>query len=72
MKATRYAFTTQTAIHEDFWNEHPHLVCKVNRRGNPLPQNAQPCDTRAAFVEYVDMLARNESISPALAQRVTL
>ena len=30
------------------------------------------CDTRCAFVDYVDGLARNGEISNELAQRVTL
>lgn len=69
---TTYPIRNVTELRADFWREHSHLECRVNRNGNPLPQNSQPCDTRAAFVEYVDMLARNESISAKLAQSATL
>jgi hypothetical protein len=69
---TSYAIRNQTELRADFWEQHPGLVCKLNRRGNPKRQNEQPCDTRAAFVDYVDQLARSESISPGLADRVTL
>lgn len=69
---TSYPIRNQTELRADFWRENPHLVCRKNSRGNPLRQNDQPCDTRCAFVDYVDMLARNESISPRLAQNVTL
>jgi hypothetical protein len=35
-------------------------------------QNKQPADIRMAFVDYVDMLSRDGTISEQLAQRVTL
>lgn len=35
-------------------------------------QNEYPADTRMAFVDYVDSLARSGDISEALAGRVTL
>jgi hypothetical protein len=35
-------------------------------------QNQMPADTRMAFCDYVDALARDGVISEALAQRVTL
>lgn len=36
-----------------------------------LPQNSQPADTRIAYVDYVDMLARNGQISETLASKAT-
>lgn len=69
---TSYAIRNVTELRADFWREHSHLVCKTNARGNPLSQNLQPCDTRVAFVDYVDRLARSQSISDRLAQSATL
>ena len=69
---TTYAIRNQTELRTDFWEQHPHLVCRLNSRGNPKRQNEQPCDTRAAFVDYVDQLARSGSISEKLAQSATL
>lgn len=69
---TAYAIRSQTELRADFWRQHPHLECAFNRHGNPVRQNEQPCDTRAAFVDYVDQLARSGSISDKLAQSVTL
>ena len=58
--------TTQAQIRQAFWRDHPNLPRK------PGNQNAQPADTRAAFVDYVDLLQRSGEISEALADRVTL
>lgn len=69
---TAYAIRNQTELRADFWKQHPHLVCRTNRRGNPKRQNDQPADTRMAFVDYVDILAKSGSISDKLAQSVTL
>lgn len=61
-----YTYTTQAQIRSAFWNNHP------NAERRPGRQNAQPADTRMAFVDYVEMLERDGQISAALAQRVTL
>ena len=61
-----YNFTTQREVRRAFWLAHPHC----QRR--PGDQNSQPTDTRVAFVDYVDMMARERLISEALAQRVAL
>jgi hypothetical protein len=66
-----YRFTNQPDLRAAFWDANPGLVCRT-RRGRILPQNEQPCDTRAAWVDYVDNAARNGDISEALAQRATL
>ncbi len=63
---------SQSAIRAAFWRENPSVACKRGPSGAPLPQNSQPCDTRAAFVEYIDALARAGEISERLAQQVTL
>jgi len=64
--------TTQIELRALFWEAHPSLVCKRGPRGRILPQNSQPCDTRAAWVDYVDQLQRSGDISDALANRATL
>ena len=64
--------TTQPELRASFWDAHPSLVCKRGPRGRILPQNSQPTDTRAAFVEYVDHMQKSGEISAALADRATL
>jgi hypothetical protein len=62
--------TTQKQIRAAFWEmleSSPDYVPQFRRS-----QNKCPADTRVAFVDYVDMLARNGDISDALAQRATL
>ena len=69
-------YTTQAQVRTAFWQAHP----EVSRKRLP-PFNVASCrrvqggyvtDTRCAFVDYVDMLARSGEISEALAERVTL
>lgn len=62
-----YAYTTQATVRAAFWAEHPRFK---QRRG--WSQNDYPTDTRCAFVDYVDNLARDGLISAELAQMVTL
>jgi hypothetical protein len=64
--------TTAKQVRAAFWQDNAHLVKVTKRGGAPAPQNMQPTDTRAAFVDYVDNLARAQRISEQLAQRVTL
>jgi hypothetical protein len=63
---SRYAWTTQAQVRAAFWRSHPHLERK------PGDQNKQVTDTRVAFVDFVDALARMGAISESLAGRVTL
>lgn len=63
---------TVEELRNAFWESHPHLVCKRDAHGCPKTQNEQPCDTRCAFVDYVDMMARDGSISAELAHEATL
>jgi hypothetical protein len=65
-------YTNQDDLRAAFWEQNPDLVCRTNRRGNPLPQNQQPADTRMTFVDWIDMLQRDGQISEALAERATL
>ena len=65
--------TTQAEVRRAFWEDvgdamlGGYAVRWRNRR-----QNEQPADIRCAFVDYVDSLARDGTISEALAARVTL
>lgn len=79
---TRY--TTQTEIREAFWEQHPEFEDRRKRRvrdgasetGTPryrkATQNDQVCDIRAAFVEFVEYLRRDGTITEELAGRTTL
>ena len=65
--------TTQQQVRRQFWLDHPSMESQARARGTKgKGQNAQVCDTRCAFVAYVDHLQRSGVISEALAQRVTL
>ena len=67
-------FTTQKQVRAAFWADHAGIDGITPRKirnysGNGKMHNT---DTRCAFVDYVDSLARNGQISEALAQRATL
>jgi hypothetical protein len=62
--------TSQRDVRKAFWQ-------LLNYDGKPrvfygMSQNELPPNTRMAFVEFVDRLARDGQISERLAQRVTL
>ena len=59
-------YTSQAQVRAAFWEANPDVA------RNPCRQNNQPTDTRCAFVDFVDSLARNGDISESLADRVTL
>ena len=59
--------TTVARLRASFWANHSRLVRVPGRT-----QNDYPVDTRMAWVEYVDAMARDGSISEALARRATL
>jgi len=66
--------TTQKQVRAAFWMQHAGVPGITPRKirdysGNGRMHNT---DTRCAFVDYVDMLARSGEISESLAQRVTL
>ena len=67
-------YTTQAEVRKAFWQQladsgdwETSRLYRVHKR-----QNDYPTDTRCAFVDYVDMLARSGEISEALAGKVTL
>jgi hypothetical protein len=59
-------YTTQDQVRRAFWESFPAASRRKGRDGDYLT------DTRCAFVDFVDCLARNGDISEALAARVTL
>lgn len=59
--------TTQHQLRAAFWREHPDL-----RRVPGKSQNDYPTDTRVAWCDYVEHLARLGAIPETLAQRATL
>jgi len=61
-----YTYTRARDVRRAFWQEHPTASRKRGRDGDYLT------DTRCAFIDFVDMLARNGDISEDLAGRVTL
>lgn len=67
----QHTYTTQAQIRAAFWAAFPELP----RRKIPNYAGTgrmYPTDTRCAFVDFVDTLARDGAISEALAGRVTL
>lgn len=63
--------TTQRQIRRAFWQQHTHLQRRRfwDAAGTGLTYSA---DTRMAFVDFIDHLARSGEISEALAQRATI
>lgn len=66
-----YRITTQTQVRSTFWETSGFERVRTPR-GRWLTQNEYSADVRCAFVDFVDHLAREGTISEALAQRVTL
>ncbi len=65
--------TTQAELRAQFWQDHPEYAKQARRRGTlSKGQNAQCTDTRVAWCDYVDHMARSGSITESLAQRATL
>ena len=61
---------TQADVRSAFWLT--FFVEGKPRRYYGKTQNELPSDLRIAFCDFVDSLARDGTISEALAQRVTL
>ncbi len=64
-------FTTQKQVRAAFWE----MADSMNGDGitrRKFSDGSYSTDTRCAFVDFVDMLARDGQISEALAERVTL
>ena len=66
-------YTTQKQVRAVFWEAHPSYDHQARAAGiRSKGQNAQCATVRCAFVDFVDALHRDGSISDALAGRVTL
>jgi hypothetical protein len=61
----------QKTLRERFWDEHPKLDRKriKNYAGNGTMYRT---DTRCAFVDFVDMMKKNQQITERLARTATL
>ena len=65
--------TTKKQIRKAFWENHPlHEAHALKWQIKTAPHNRHNSETRTAFVDFVDTLARNGEISEELAQRATL
>lgn len=69
MKMSKYSMTNQTQVRVAFWEAHPQFAgeFKASKR-----QDDYRVDIRVAFVDYVDCLQKDGTISDKLANRVTL
>jgi hypothetical protein len=59
-------YTNQKQLRQAFREEFPQLSFKKQRNGD------FPCDTRCAFVDWIDHLSKDDQISEKLADRATL
>ena len=65
--------TTQKQIRASFWQSHPHLEAYALMWDiKTAPHNRHNVETRTAFVDYVDALAKAEEITEGLAFRAIL
>ena len=69
MKTSRFLFTSQAVLRRQFWLDHPSLRPQYR---SAKRQNEYPTDTRMAWCDYVEAMARDGNISDALAGRATL
>jgi hypothetical protein len=67
----RKQITTQRELRREFWRQHPKLSRRKipNYSGNGT---MHVTDTRCAWCDWLDAMARNGEISDSLAQRATL
>jgi len=69
-------YTNQKQIRAAFWESFPDLPRRRYRynpnRSDKTAQLVYPIDTRCAFVDFIDQLQREGTISDALADRATL
>jgi len=61
--------TTQKQVRAAFWNAHPQLKPEYRAKKR---QDDYKCDTRMAFIDYVESLRKDGVISEELAYRITL
>lgn len=65
--------TNQVELRRAFWESFPELETEARRRRTlSKGQNAQNCDTRMTFCDWLDGLAKSGQVSERLAERATL
>jgi thiaminase len=65
--------TTQKQIRKAFWQAHPMHESHARKwEIKTAPHNRHNTETRTAFVDFVDTLAKAGEISETLASRATL
>ena len=64
----QYDFTTQAQVKNAFWQGNKHLKHYAKSK----IQNEYNATIRTEFVEFVDMLEKNDHINEKLANEVTL
>ena len=65
--------TSQKQIRAAFWQSHPeHEAYALKWEIKTAPHNRHNAETRTAFADFVDSLAKAEIISERLAFRATL
>lgn len=63
---------TQKELRRQFWESFPNLSRQTLPGFNPADGLMFTCDTRCAWVDWIDGLARSGEISAPLADRATL
>lgn len=61
-----HQITNQRELRKAFWEQNPQCAKGRLRSGD------RPTDVRVTFVDWIDTLSRDGTISQALAQRATL
>jgi len=65
--------STQAQLREQFLELHPNLDQLARKNGTRSKrQNAQVCDIRVAWCDFVESMRRSGDITEQLAERVTL
>jgi hypothetical protein len=66
-------YTSQQQVRRAFWQSHPtHYAHAKKWQIVTAGHDRHTCETRTAFVDFVDHLAKSGAITERLAQRVTL
>jgi hypothetical protein len=65
--------TSQKELRREFWASFPELETEARRRRTlSKGQNAQTCDTRMTFCDWLDGLRKSGQVADGLAERATL
>ncbi len=65
--------TNQKELRREFWASFPALETEARRRRTlSKGQNAQTCDARVMFCDWLDGLSKSGHVSDRLAERATL